>query len=160
MVKGTDHIGSVATLDKQGGWGFNPAHFKTVTINIPPQGPTNVQLPREPNETGAITAEMVKTEPFFTRFQDQRLMNAAQGSAAANEYLTRAKTLAEGIPSLSWAAGRNEIDNYEDQNTDLMDLKTGWPRGDGKWLHSDAGDVAFRYNHLLFKRWIDLGALK
>jgi hypothetical protein len=149
MVKGTGHIGAVLTADSQAGWGFNFFWDK--------QGRR-----RLPSETTAaeLSDDALRYQPFFREFRDTRLTSGADGSAAANEYHTRAKTLAEGISSLSFAAGRNSIDNYEDENTDMMTLKTGWPRGDGRWLHSDAGDVAFRYNHQLFKRWIDLGGLK
>jgi hypothetical protein len=163
MVKGTGHIGAVLTADSQAGWGFNPHWFISHTGTDGFGNPTVTPPERRyPSETAPlfVSDEAMKTQPFFRPFQDTRLMSGDQGNAAANEYHTRAKTLAEGIPSLSFAAGRNSIDNYQDRNTDMMTLKTGWPRGDGRWLHSDIGDVAFRYNHLVFKRWIDLGGLK
>jgi hypothetical protein len=174
MVKGTNHLGAALTGDSQGGWGLNEAWFKEVVAEDPndDEPPETIRVRRLPDEVADITAEMVKTQPFFTRFQDQRLMNAAQGSAAANEYPTRAKTLAEGIPSQSFAAGMNSINNYGGRNTEMMALKSGWPQerlndpkmvmpnGEGRWLHSDANDVAFRYNYKLFDRWIELGELK
>lgn len=161
MVKGTGHIGAVLTADSQAGWGFNFFWNKQGRKRLP--GETT---PAE------LSDDALRYQPFFREFRDTRLTSGAGGSAAANEYHTRAKTLAEGIPSLSFAAGRNSIDNYEDENTDMMTLQSGWPQerldnentrtpeGKGRWLHSDAGDVAFRYNYKLFDQWIELGNLK
>ena len=173
LVKGTDHIGATVTLDSQGGWGFNQAWFIEQTVDPGGQSPPEtIRRRRRPNEVSDISADQVKTKPFFGRFQDHRLMDAAQGSAAAGEYHTRAKTLAEGIPSLSFAAGRNSIINYQDSNTDMMALKTGWPperlndpkmvmsNGEGRWLHSDVGDVAYRYVYRIFNQWVEDGDLK
>jgi hypothetical protein len=131
---------------------------------------------RTPVEADQLTNDRLKVEPFFRRFQDDRLMDADQGSAAANEYLTRAKALAESIPSLSFAQGRNPVGIFgQTRNYDLMDLKNednGWPPsrmsndkdklpdGRGRWKHGDAKDVAYRFNYLLYRKWVELGGLK
>ena len=131
---------------------------------------------RIPAEAQEITDEELKTQPFFKRFQDSRLINASQGSAAANEYLTRAKVLGDAIPSLSFAVGRNPVPAFgQVRNIDLMTQTNddgAWPparlndptkvteTGEGRWLHGDAKDVAYRYNYLLWKSWVDLGGLK
>lgn len=115
-----------------------------------------------------ITPEMVKTNPFFIPFADARLHVQAQGSAAANEYPVRAKTLAEGIPSLSFATGRNNLNGFGvTANYDLMNFRATvdgapvWARGNNRnWLHSDIKEVAFRYNWPAFDQMTNLGGLK
>jgi hypothetical protein len=103
-------------------------------------------------------------------------MDVNQGSAAASEYLTRAKALAESIPSLSFAQGRNPVSIFgQTRNYDLMDLRNeddAWPPsrmtdgrdklpdGRGRWKHGDAKDVAYRFNYLLYRTWVELGGLK
>lgn len=157
MVKGTNHPGALLTLDSQGGWGFN----RIFDIEEAPiDGSISTYRPRTPEEADQLTDEQLRVEPFFRRFKDKRLLIADQGSAAAYEYLTRAKTLAEAIPALSFAVGRNEVGAFLRNNIDLMTLKDGWPSADGRWRHGDAKDVSYRYNHKLYEHWVDLGALK
>ncbi|MBL9129572.1 MAG: hypothetical protein JNG86_00120 [Verrucomicrobiaceae bacterium] len=83
----------------------------------------------------------------------------------------RAKTLAEGIPSLSFPAGSNPIGDFDDRNIDLMTLKDNeaWPAvrptmsltdTRRRWFHSDTIDVALRYNFPLFNHWLNQGNLK
>lgn len=167
LLKGT-FLGSLLTAARQGGWGFNTAWDKEDRTQ--PQNPdgTYPKVRRANNDVADITPVMVKIKPFFIPFADARLHDLAQGSAAANEYNVRAKTLAEGIPSLSFAAGRNAINGFDaTDNRDLMDFRTKvngtpvWPRGNNKnWLHSDIKEVAFRYNWAAYEEIINMGQLK
>ncbi len=163
MVKGTGHIGAVATLDSNGGWGFN-TYWNITEEFSDPQHPELPPEPysrkRTPSEAQAITNDELKLHTFFRDFQDNRLVNPQTGSAAADEYLTRAKVLGDAIPALSFAAGRNSIAAFEDRNIDLMSKKDGWPHADGRWHHGDAKDVAYRFNHPLWESWVELGGLK
>jgi hypothetical protein len=113
------------------------------------------------------------TEPFFRRFQDDRLMRSG-GSAAASEYITRADALGGAIPALSFRAGRNPIPLFDQKlrNTDLNDFQDGWPQARlndpekrksptmGRWFHSDAKNIAYRYNYKLWDNWVSIGGLK
>jgi hypothetical protein len=169
LSKGADTIAAGLTWDSNAGWGFNSQWDNAFTV-MTPEGPVTTYIRRTPAEADTITNEELKTKPFFRRFQDTRLMDANQGSAAANEYSTRAKTLAEAIPSLSFAQGRNEVQAFEDRNYDLMTLKNddgAWPQSrlsdtkkTNRWLHGDAKDVAYRFNYLLYIKWVELGGLK
>lgn len=100
-------------------------------------------------------------------------MNNALGSVYAGRYWERAKTLAEGIPAMSFAAGSNPIQKFGiGRNIDIMTLQTGWPEVRPKlnpadendnrrrWFHSDAKDVAFFFNYSLYQSWVDEGDLK
>jgi len=115
---------------------------------------------RTPEKAAELTDDQLQSQPFFKLFQDGRLVTANQGSAAANEPLTRAKVLGDAIPSLSFAAGRNQMLGFEERNVDLMTKKDGWPHSDGRWHHGDAKDVAYRFNHPLWESWVTLGGLK
>jgi len=171
LAKGTQRFGATLTLDSQGGWGFNNYWF---VDQVSPGSPSDViKRRRQISEVAEIKREQVRTDPFFERFQDSRLMDPQAGSMAALEYQTRSKTLAEGIPALSFAVGRNEVAAYgSTRNIDLMSLKNGWPAqrlndakmimpdGGGRWLHNDIADVAFRYVYKVFDYWCAQGDLK
>jgi len=163
MVKGTHHIGAVLTFDVQGGWGFNSSwDIPTFVPDDSDAGGYYVYNRRTPAQAAALTDDQLRTQTFFLSFHDTRFASATAGSAAASEYLPRADALGGAIPALSFATGRNPIPLFDqqDRNIDLMDLKDGWPRTGGRWLHSDAKNVAYRYNHLLWEKWIELGELK
>ncbi len=170
MVKGTSHIGAVLTFDSQGGWGFNGTWDIAETTNTDGghAGPITTYRHRTPVEANALTDDQLKTEPFFRHFQDSRLTTAG-GSTAASEYLNRAQILGGAIPALSFPAGRNPIPlfNQQDRNTDLMTEEDGWPqerldndRLKNRWLHSDAKNIAYRYNYKLWQDWVDRGDLR
>jgi hypothetical protein len=69
----------------------------------------------------------------------------------------------EAILSLG-ALGTNNFDLSSDiANGGYQD---GWPEGRlndsdkrSRWLHSDAREVAYRFNHALFEKWVRLGNL-
>ncbi len=170
MGKGRDDtwMGTIPGIDIQGGWGFNPRHNATYTTGI--FNPTTQTFTTEA-QAAAIPWAVLRREPFFKRFQIQDLMHPARGNAKAKEYWVRAKTLAEAIPASSQPCGSSRIDLFENRNKDLMDwTNDGWPQErylkmpDGstryRWWHSDAKDVAFRYNHSLFESWVQKGELK
>lgn len=104
----------------------------------------------------------LKTQPVCKKCEDLRLTNTSQGSAAANEYNTRSKMLAEGLPALSFATGANSLTPFGTaRNIEMMDLKTGtWPRGNGQWRHSDFPEVAFYFTQKRYKPFINEGELK
>ncbi len=156
-AKGT-LLAFLSTLDSHGGWGFN-ANWDNI-IGYDPQTGAPITVRRTPAEADTLTDAQLQSDSFFKRFDDNRLYNASQGSAAANE--NRARMLAEGVPALSFPAGSNPLTPFGTaRNVDLMNLKTGtWPRGNGQWRHSDFREVAFYFTQRLYKRFIDEGELK
>ena len=163
MVKGTQHIGAVLTFDSQGGWGFNGHWDKAVTTTTggPHGGTTTTYRHLDSTEANLLTDAELKAQPFFRRFQNTAILGA-NGSTTASEYLVRADALGTAIPALSFPTGRNPIPLFDqqDRNVNLMDLKDGWPRSAGRWFHSDAKNVAYRYNHKLWEKWVDDGGLR
>ena len=74
--------------------------------------------------------------------------------------------LAQGIPALSYATGRNHINPLGSAgNLDIATLKdNGWPgRGgdlDGFWLHNDIRKMAYLYTFRAFDEMVNQGELK
>jgi len=155
MTKGTADPFASMTFDSQGGWGFN---LYSYTDGMGGRMP--------PDAAASIPDEQLRIAPFFTRFQETQLMDPMLGSAAASDPATRAKTLGDAIPALSFALGRNPISKFgQTRNRNLMLLKNAygaWPdsREHDRWLHGDAKDVAFRFNYMLYKDLAELGGLK
>ncbi len=152
--------------DVQGGWGFN---INQQILVVDEQNPEDSYLRnRTPAELAGVPLANTAAQPFFMQFQIWALHDPIQGSPTAAQYWPRAKTLAEGIPSLSFPTGSNPISGFigSGRNVDLMTLQSEWPQSrinttqfGTRWLHSDAIDVALRFNHLLFTSWINQGAL-
>ena len=169
MVKGTQHIGAVLTFDSQGGWGFNGAwSIANTTTTGGPRGSTSTTYRRRtPAEAAELSDDQLRKEPFFRRFQDSRLMTS-NGDVAASDYINRAQILGGAIPALSFPAGRNIVPLFgQTRNVDLMTKQDGWPKGrlddndkKNRWLHSDAKNIAYRYNYSLWDDWVILGDLK
>jgi hypothetical protein len=161
-AKGTV-LAALSTFDCHGGWGFNSAWDNIVGYDQ--QTGLPIMMRRTAAEANTLTDDELRSNSFFKRFDDDRLYNINQGGGAANEYHTRSKMLAEGLPALSFAAGANSVDSFEDQNVNMMTLKVNgaWPLrgGDeiGAWLHSDFRMVAFYYTQRLYKKFIDEGEL-
>jgi len=170
MVKGTNHIGAVLTFDVQGGWGFNASwDMPTFVPDDSDAGGYYVYNRRTPAQASALTDDQLHVQTFFLPFQDTRFVSATAGSAAAVEYLPRADALGGAIPALSFATGRNPVPLFDlqDRNVDLMNRQDGWPQARldnetlrNRWLHSDAKNIAYRYNHKLWEDWVDRGDLR
>jgi hypothetical protein len=152
LAKGT-WLQWLATLNtgREGGWGFNPSTYSTFT----------------PAQTGSITDAQLRAVPFFGAFSDPLLTDTNQGSAEAQKFAVWTKTLAEAIPSLSFATGRNSVGALQPQNYDLMNYENGWPQvrlndqdQKNRWFHGDAKDIAYTFNYLLWQQWVQLGSLK
>jgi hypothetical protein len=160
MEKGSALI-ALATWDSHGGWGFNSNYDVVDHYEYTPE-PVPIYRRRTPAEADTLTDEQLRSNSFFKRFDDNRLYDASQGSGAANEYNTRSKILAEGLPALSYATGANSLTPFgAARNVDMMNLKTGtWPRGNGEWRHSDFREVAFYFTQQLYQCFITEGELK
>jgi hypothetical protein len=122
-----------------------------------------------------IPDNVLRIVPFFMPFNVLKLYDPNQDILANNPVLMN-KLLAEAIPALSHATGRNPIDhfgfplNYQTYgNIDLMTLKrdNGWPAvrlqdafKQDRWLHGDFRDVAYFYNYKLYDDIVSKGGLK
>lgn len=144
MTKGVTSIVSDLTLVQvQGGWGVDTTWYQQFQT-----------------DTSYITNDIAKVTPFFTRFAEAQIMNPANGSSKAAEYVVRANALGGAIPALSFAAGRNTVPVFLDRNVNVNDLQDGWPRTNTRWLHGDAKDSAYYFNYLLWDSWVTTGDLK
>lgn len=132
----------------EGGWGINsyytvnPRYYLMgwglITISI--NGLSNEQMIEHPVFTPLRKnkAQMHSLEPYkVTSFEVERELN--------NRFL------ADAIPAMSFAAGRNKISDMT--NVEFVDLcgKDIWPRENFEWRHSDLKNIAYCYVKGLYK---------
>jgi hypothetical protein len=199
MNKGHPSMVSYSTLDVHAGWGFNrssldefPDGWRTDIGFLETDfvdGHFSTRM-LSPSEIAALSltdeelSEVLRSMPFFRRFQSadadyfslykaddlyQPLGSGSLGTSQEEKYLTRAKILAEAIPSLSFAAGRNPIPDFDILSGEIRnfnmssDFKNGnqWPsdRETSDWWHSDFKDVSYQYVFPLFNKFVELGGL-
>ena len=158
-------------MDSQGGWGYND-HYNMLDITMSVPGSYR-RLP--PSAANAIPDSVLRTIPFFKPFDEPKLCDTNQDVLANNPVLMH-KLLAEAIPALSHATGRNPIEDFgspvngdpdnPDGSIDLMTKKrsdNAWPAVRGSthnWLHGDFRDVAYFYNFSLYNDIVNKGGLK
>ncbi len=149
QIKGGVYPAILWGVESHGGWGINSTHYYWV---------------HEPEDTVGIATNELEIYSFFKPFHLDDLYGT-NGSAVATNYEVRSKLLAEGLPAISRATGRNPISLTFDENADPMDFKTGWPtnrlseNNEGPWHHGDFRDVAFLYVHSLFEDIVSQGGL-
>lgn len=178
-----DSPSAVAFRSHHGGWGFDPEWYISV---LTPEGMKRVRLPHgEALEENVPTSELPK-RPFFRWFQDSETngyypnyngsrLRASIGDAGADDearkLVTRAKLLAEAIPALSYATGRNpsglfnrlgKNEDLNNENSSNFVYRTGWPAGRDTrdWRHGDFREVAYRFVNPLYHRIVELGGLR
>ena len=153
MIKGGPIPNILWGVDSHGGWGFNFFYQKG-------------GQPPDPNYVNGLSDETLRGDSVFKLFYDLNLHYSALGSALATNLAVRAKLLAEAIPAVSRATGRNQVDNRfgtSANNKDLVEFKTAgmtWPRNDDRWRHSDFKEVAYSLNFGLYDDIRDRGGLK
>ncbi len=169
----------------EGGWGFNGDYRQL--LGNDESGDFHWRTIRIPSKAEA------RKNPFFFPFKPYKkaesnetlnvLTPGAAGARAAENYNYRARLLADAIPALSYAAGRNsmkginERDNV-DLNTQVKGTEDGkfWPptvddnafkpywgtpyTNKDRWLHNDLRMVSFYQNHLFYKDMADRGNLR
>jgi len=133
MVKGTDKIAMLPGVNAQGGWGINSRYIGMTA-----------------EEANKLSDEELRKHPFFRPFDNKKIMGE-EGSKEVDTLLKRARILAEGIPSLSYAAGANEVRIFKNRNIDMAkEFKSGqWPKNYG-WKHSAIKEIGYPYNHKLY----------
>ena len=171
----------------EGGWGFNGDYRqflgKDESDNL------HWLTLRIPSKVEA------RKNPFFLPFESYKKEDSNEtlnvlnpgnaGARAAANYNYRARLLADAIPALSYAAGRNSNEKLPDrkiQNFDLnkrvrgVEIGKVWPptvddnafknywnlgyTNKDRWLHNDLRMVSFYLNHLLYKDMADRGDLR
>ncbi len=140
--------------NNQAGWDFNAAYTND-----------DGSVPLLSAKANLLTTNNIRTNSFFRSFDNADLYGA-NGSSVAQDWRLRTQILAEGIPALSRAVGRNNLDILTDRNADMNGMKNGWPpqrlNSDllDRWLHSDIKDVAYPFTYQVFDDVIQKGMLK
>jgi len=167
MSKGGSGLVALLTQDSHGGWGFS-SHYDVVIGYTQGNHTIPIYGTRPPDQTDSITDDELKAQPFFKDFQSGTGIVGQNGSTNAKNYETRAKVLAEAIPSMSFAVGRNDVPIFEEteRNINLMGLKTDitmWVdssyRADTNWKHSDIKAISYLYVSKVFIDFVRKGNL-
>jgi hypothetical protein len=122
-------------------------------------------------DTQTLSDELLRQIPFFDKSSPTPWLydpnNPTAGSQFAATY--RGKLLADMIPAISFATGRNSLNALgSTRNFDMNKLyETGWPservndsQKQYRWLHGDYRYVAYCYVYTLFDKISkDLGGL-
>ncbi len=112
-------------------------------------------------QANAATDDNLRTNAVF-RHEPTEMFSSTITTQNVNNIL------AQGIPALSCAAGRNAITPVgwdESYNYNMENNKpNGWPRNDStyidRWLHSDYKNMAYLYTYDLFKTIVSQGGLQ
>ena len=135
------------SVTREGGWGFNPTHIGV-----------DVGRVVDTKKVKKLTDVQLLTDPVFTPFVTQGARLHSLRAFAANDskeqYLLRAKLLADAIPALSYSAGANETGGTIKNNVDYMTkCEAGeWPRKNKAWHHSDLKNVAYYFTYKLYEK--------
>ena len=133
--------------NNEGGWGFANAYKE----EDPYGGQGNPFLvPIDPIRANAISDDALKVTPFFGPFDDMAICTTNSITVVPALH----QLLADAIPAESYAAGRNPIpawldDESENDNIDLCQF-----RDDSfnlLWTHSLIKEAAYRHISNLFK---------
>ena len=123
----------------EGGWGYNGEHTNLAGL-LTDFAKTNVF-----SDTELIMS------PIFRKFDNATLHQTNRISISQTELN---KVMGDGIPAVSFAAGRNPIGDavMEDYNYQGLPRPNGWPRRENEWLHSDIAKVAYFYVYDFFDK--------
>ena len=137
----------------EGGWGFNYSYTNENGFLL------------SPSRANLLTDDNIRTNSFFSWFDDEDLY-AANGSAVAQQPATYRQLLADALPALSFAMGRNALSGFGAGGHDLSSFKRGtyqsgnWPEPDNRWHHSDIKNIAYPFNYRAFDQIVTDGGLK
>ena len=159
-----DSLGAVLLSRHQAGWSFELGWM--VSSAGGHNTGVNSRL-RTPDETKDISAEILKTQPFFGDFKEPALTSpqANAASIAAAEPRVLYDLLARAIPAKSHAAAANKVGsigprnynmNTEGHPPEVLPL----PTATGKWGHSDLKLLNLPLSHPMYSEIIERGALR
>ena len=138
------------------GWGF-AKHEEQVSADPPTYTMVRDYSVAAANATAATNPLAFAEAPVFRKNPPGMFTNSIP-AALRNELL------AKGIPALSPAAGKTEMDSLGDNNfnmnTDFRPEGGAWGRNhedyETRWLHSDMKDMAYFYTHRLFDKLVEM----
>ena len=166
IAKGNSVMQLTLLPNTHAGWRFNYTQHSRTSAGagywkIPPFSLKSRMY--NPTEAALITEAQLKIKPFHWPYSYPKLYDPQLGSAEANIKEKRHKLLAAEIPTNSFAAAANEIEELVrkgNENFNMMTMKNGdWPRNHGDWFHSDFRDVALSYVVAMYKKMITEGKL-
>lgn len=142
-------LGFMGTTDWSG-WGFRTGMF-------------GGRVWSAEDAAAVVDTAIFKTNTVFA-LSPSSITNAANPRLVIDAHLT------QGIPALSPPTGRTDLNDYGIPSFDMNTFEfmgDDWPRttneaGElgGRFLHSDIKNVAFFFNHMVFKKIVEIGGLK
>lgn len=151
---------------KYGGWGFNEDQYYKEIPDTSKDGQPDakIRVKLAPEDTSFIlnNINMLRTKPFFSKESDDApLFTESSGNSYASTSKNMERLLAGVFPARTAPAGKIDIGFNAKKNYDMQaEFKTGWPKKDESWFHSDIREVAYSYIYKLFNKFTDEGALK
>lgn len=135
----------------EGGWGYNDDHTNLAGFLT------------DFAKTNDFTDAELVVSPIFRKFDNELLHQTNRITIAQTELN---KVLGDGVPALSFAAGRNETggvaDNYN-YNSYMANVES-WPRFNREngvkrllWHHSDIKNIAYYFVYPLFEQLVSEG---
>jgi hypothetical protein len=130
--------------NNEGGWGWNTTYRNN-----------DGSYPLLPSAANVLTDDNIRTNSFFRWFDNDGLYGT-NGSMLAQDWHLRAQLLGDGVPALSRAMGRNQLDLFANRNLNMNAKKNSWPlerlNSDllDRWLHSDIKNVAYLFTYKVF----------
>lgn len=159
-----DTLGAIVLSRSQAGWSFEPGWM------VSSAGGHNTGVNsrrRTPDETKIISAETMKTHPFFGDFDARELTSpdATTASDKAGKPLVLYDLLARAIPAKSYAAAANEVGamglkNYNMNAKGRAPGVTSLPTPTKRWGHSDLKLLALPLSYPMYLELIEQGALR
>jgi hypothetical protein len=155
IMKGTkyaEHAPEDWQMNSEGGWGYND-YYATNRNYV--TWPNRRMTERFRNRIKKLSRDDIVVHPVFKPFQEDWLFTT---NAISEEQISPilSRLLADAIPAISLAAGANPFREGVIPTIDYLDFQgNGWPsKREGKWLHSDIKNVAYRYVVDFFKELI------
>jgi len=114
-----------------------------------------------PVAANVLPDDNLRTISFFRWFNNGDLYGT-NGSAVAQDWHLRAQVLGDGIPAMSRALGRNNLNGFgqtagNGAGVDMAGKENGWPQVRlsnpdflDRWLHSDIKDIAYLFTFHVF----------
>jgi hypothetical protein len=154
-----------------GGWGFNKHNYNEWDIDTAGHTVQVVLRPDTANQAFADDPEQFITKPFFKLAGDDLTLLSQGTDGSEYAKVNRDRLLAEAIPALSRATGRNSVEVFGREDAFNFDMQNRyknngqWPPSrniddeNRKWKHSDLREIAYPYVYGLFVKFASQGEL-
>ena len=132
----------------EGGWGINSYYLFRPRYYVAGYGFIPIAV------NGLLDDAIIEHPPFTPFRNNERQIHSLKPYKIASFEVERElnnRFLADAIPAMSFAAGRNPVSGLKNVEYVALCGKETWPRDDYEWQHSDIKNVAYCYMRKLYK---------